>query len=118
MIELPMPTTPVDNLFYHSKFRKIILLAVEVWVDVLGFIRRIRLAETVSLTSRHFFHLCWPRLHGNKVRSNGEWQICIGHRHALGQPPTALLLKDRREVPFPEECPPPGYTGIWRIRIK
>jgi hypothetical protein len=100
------------------KFRKIIFLAVEVWVDVLGFIRRIRLAETVSLTNRHLLKLCWPRLHGGKVKAHRVGNTIIGYRQGFGQPTTALLLKDRKEVPFPE-CPPPDYiTGFGSMQIK
>jgi hypothetical protein len=36
-------------------FSKIVFLAIEVWVDVLGFIRRIQLAHTISLTNRRFY---------------------------------------------------------------
>jgi hypothetical protein len=52
------------SLTYFSKF---VYIAVEVWVDVLGFVKRIQLARTVSLTNRHIHQICWPRLHGNKV---------------------------------------------------
>jgi hypothetical protein len=99
-------------------FRKIIFLAIEVWVDVLGFVRRIQLARGVCLTNFKIYEICWPRLHGAKVRTHKVRPITISHRHEFGQPPTALLLHERKEVPFPE-CPPPDYiTGFGAIRIK
>jgi hypothetical protein len=52
------------------------------------------------------------------VRAHRVWQISIGYRHALGQPPMVRLLKDHREVPFPESAPPGYITGFGRILIK
>jgi hypothetical protein len=46
--------------------------------------------------------------------------IIIGRRDGgeLGHPPTALLLKNRQEVPFPT-CITPGYiSGFPDIEIK
>jgi hypothetical protein len=92
-------------------------MAIEVWVDVFGFIKRIQLACSVSLTNRHIHQICWPRLHGNKVMAHKVWPITIGYRHEFGKP-TALLLNDHKEVPFPE-CPPPDYiNGFGHIRIE
>jgi hypothetical protein len=86
-------------------------------VDVLGFVKRIRLARTISLTNWHIYQICWPRLHGEKVRAHPVGEIVIGYEES-GHPPTALLLYDFKKVTFPE-CPPPGYiTGFDRIRIK
>jgi hypothetical protein len=95
-------------------------MSVEVWVDVFGFIKRIQLARTVCLTCWHIYDICYPRLHGNKVVEHGVDEIIIGRRDEdrLGNPPTALLLKDRGEVPFPS-CPPPSYiTAFPYIKIK
>jgi hypothetical protein len=100
-------------------FRKIIFLAVEVWVDVLGFVKRIQLARSVCLTNFKIYGICWPRLHGNKVMAHEVRPITINNRHELGQPPTAvLLLNDHKVEAFPE-CPPPDYiTGFEAIVIK
>jgi hypothetical protein len=109
-------------------FRKVIFLAVEVWVDVLGFVKRIQLARGVCLVNCKIYEICWPRLHGNKVEAHEVETITICHRHELGQPATALLLlkdcnafnllKKIRGVPFPE-CPPPAYiTRFGRIKIQ
>jgi hypothetical protein len=93
-------------------------MAIEVWVDVLGFIRRIQLARTICFTNWHVHQMCWPRLHGVKVRAHKVGSITIGHRHEFGQPPTVLLLQGSKELPFPE-CPPPDYiTGFSHIQIK
>jgi hypothetical protein len=95
-------------------------MSVEVWVDVFGFIKRIQLARTVCLTCWHLYDICYPRLHGNKVVEHEIREIIIGRRDGggLGHPPTALLLKDRGEVPFPS-CPPPSYiTAFADINIK
>jgi hypothetical protein len=111
-------------------FRKIIFLAIEVWVDVLGFVRRIQLARSVCLVNWKIYDICWPRLHGNRVMAHVVLPITIScrHRHELSQPLTALLLKESRGmsfllfkkirgVPFPE-CPPPDYiTGFEAIHI-
>jgi hypothetical protein len=100
-------------------FRKIIFLAVEVWVDVLGFVKRIQLARSVCLVNFKIYEICWPRLHGDKVMAHKVEPITISHRHELGQPPTAVfLLKDHKEVPIPE-CSPPDYiTGCGHIQIE
>jgi hypothetical protein len=88
-----------------------------VWTDVLGFVKRIELGRTVSLTNRHIHQICWPRLHGNKVVAHAVEEIFIGSRDELGRPPMALLLKDGKEVPIPN-CPMPIYiAGFHQIRI-
>jgi hypothetical protein len=70
------------------------------------------------MTNRLFYQICWPRLHGNKVAAHEVGPITIVYRHELGQPPTAILLHESKEVPFPE-CPPPDYiTGFGGIYIK
>jgi hypothetical protein len=93
-------------------------MAIEVWVDVFGFIKRIQLARSVSLTNRHIHRICWPRLHGNKVMAHEVKEMFIERRN--GQPVTAFLLllnDDPTEVPF-AECPPPDYiSGFFYIHI-
>jgi hypothetical protein len=92
-----------------------LVLAMEVWADVLDFIPRIQLARTVSLINRRIHQLCWPRLHGNKVVPHDVWEIMIGTPDPEGRPPKAVLLKDDNEVPIPD-CPMPNYiTGFSRI---
>jgi hypothetical protein len=87
-------------------------------VDVLGFVKRIQLARSISLTNYKIYGICWPLLHGDKVMAHKVGPIVIGCRHELGQPPTALLLHPNKEVPFPE-CPPPDYiSGFGHIQIK
>jgi hypothetical protein len=86
-------------------------------VDVLGFVKRIQLAR-ICLANFKIYGICWPRLHGDKVMAHKVGPITIGYRHELGQPPTAVLLLNHKELPFPE-CPPPGYIiGFVYIRIK
>jgi hypothetical protein len=94
-------------------------LAIEVWVDVLGFIKQIQLARSACLINFKIYEICWPRLHGNKVMAHSTKRIAIGHCDvSAGIPPTALLLHDLKKVPFPE-CPPPAYiTGFEHIQIK
>jgi hypothetical protein len=95
-------------------------MAVEVWVDIFGFIKRIQLARSVSLTSRLIHQICWPRLHGNKVvpYEIGEITIDCQERFDWSRPAKALLLKDGKKVPFPY-CPPPVYiSGLGKINIK
>jgi hypothetical protein len=94
-------------------------MAVEVWTDVLGFVKRVELARTVSLTNQHIHQICWPRLHGIKVMAHDVKEIIIASRDESGRPPTAILLRERRkEVPF-ADCPPPDYiTGFRDIQIK
>jgi hypothetical protein len=107
-------------IIFLAKFRKIIFLSIEVWVDVLGFVRRIQLARTVSLTNRHIHQICWPRLHGDKVMAHPAQMIVIVYSEESGHRPTAilLLLNDFKKVSFPE-CPPPDYiTGFGHIQIK
>jgi hypothetical protein len=85
---------------------------------VLGFVKRIQLARGVCLANYKIYEICWPRLHGDKVMAHEVGPITFGYRRELGQPPTALLLQERKEVPFPE-CPPPDYiTGFEAIVIK
>jgi hypothetical protein len=102
---------------------EIVFLAVEVWTDILGFVKRIQLARTVSLTNLRIYNICWPRLHGNKVEA---YQIpgisIIGQEQSdQGLPPTALVLKNHdksMEIPMPS-CPPPSYiSGFSSIKIK
>jgi hypothetical protein len=99
---------------------KIVFLAVEVWIDVFGFIRRIQLARTVSLTNRHFHQICWPRLHGDKVVAQVREIIIITCRERLdmSRPPKALVLKNGKGMPLPS-CPPPPYiSGFREIEVK
>jgi hypothetical protein len=92
-------------------------MAVEVWTDVLSFVKRVELARTVSLTNWHIHNICWPRLHGNKVMAH-EVELRIESEGDDGRPPTAILLSDGKEVPF-ANCPPPEYiTGFSHIQIK
>jgi hypothetical protein len=109
----------MNNVFSFLFYRKIIFLAIEVWVDVLGFVKRIQLARSVCLANFKIYEICWPRLHGAKVRAHEVGPITIGYRHENGCPSTAvLLLRGSKEVPFPE-CPPPDYiTGFEAIVIK
>jgi hypothetical protein len=98
---------------YFSKVN----MAVEVWTDVLGFVKRVELARTVSLTNRQMHQICWPRLHGNKVMAHRVEDLEIASRDDGGSP-TAILLIDGKEVPF-ANCPPPDYiTGFGEIEIK
>jgi hypothetical protein len=92
-------------------------MAIEVWTDVLGFVTRIQLARTVSLTNRHIHQLCWPRLHGNKVVAHGVLDIFTGSRDELGHT-MALLLKDGKEVQIPYSPMPTYISGFTRIIIK
>jgi hypothetical protein len=94
-------------------------MAVEVWVDVLGFVKRIQLARTVCLTNRHIHQICWPRLHGNKVVAHEVGEITISEGFEWErQAAKAILVKDGKEVPFPE-CPVPAYiTEFHQIKIK
>jgi hypothetical protein len=99
---------------------EIIFLAIEVWTDVLGFIRRIQLARTISLTNRRIHAICWPRLHGDKVRAYRIDDITIIGRERFdgGRPPSALVLKNGKAMPIPS-CPPPPYiSGFGQIKIK
>jgi hypothetical protein len=98
-------------------------LAIEVWTDVFGFIRRIQLARSVSLTTRHFRNICWPRLHGNKIEAHEVNGITISSRERFDwSRPTEIFVqngfKNDKELPFPS-CPPPDYiTGFRKIQIK
>jgi hypothetical protein len=102
-------------------FRKIISMAIEVWADVLGFIKRIELARTVSLANRQIHQFCWPRLHGSKVEAYPIWEtitISCRERFDRGHPPKALVLKNDKAIPMPS-CPVPPYISRFRdIRIK
>jgi hypothetical protein len=92
---------------------KPVFLATEVWVDVLGFIRRIELARTISLTNRHIHQICWPRLHGDKVAVHEVRQIITitcRERFERGRPPKALVQKDGKLMSLPS-CPPPSYIA-------
>jgi hypothetical protein len=101
-----------------SSHFSVVFLAVEVWSDVLGFVKRIELARTVSLTNGHIHQICLPRLHGDKVVAHEVWEIIIGSRDELGRPPMALLLKDGKEVPIPNSPMPAYISGFRRIVIK
>jgi hypothetical protein len=94
-------------------------MAVEVWVDVLGFVRGIQLARTVSLTNRHIHKFCWPRLHGNKVVAHAVLEITISEGFEWNrQAAKAILVTGGKEVPFPD-CPVPAYIiGFRQITIK
>jgi hypothetical protein len=89
-----------------------VYLAVEVWVDVLGFIKRIQLARTVSLTNRHIHQICWPRLHGNKVVAHETPQIRITRKFDCFRQTTVMITG--KQVPFPD-CPVPAYITGFRI---
>jgi hypothetical protein len=92
-------------------------MAVEVWTDVFGFLKRVELARTVSLTNWHIHDICWPRLHGNKVET---YQIMerITIVSDRGRPPKALVLKNNVEMPMPS-CPLPSYiSGFDSLNIK
>jgi hypothetical protein len=90
-------------------------MAIEVWVDVFGFIKRIQLANSISLINRDIHQICWPYLHGNKVVAHEVTNIIFARRNS--QPVTALLLKELQEVPF-ADCPPPDYiSGFFNIQI-
>jgi hypothetical protein len=60
-------------------------------------------------------------LHGSKVATREIGKITFLKRKGLTHhdcPPTAVLLKDGKEVPFPS-CPPPAYiSGFKEIQIK
>jgi hypothetical protein len=111
----------VQFFFNSSSNNRYIGMAIEVWTDVLGFIKRIQLARTVSLTNWRIHEICWPRLHGNKVEPYeiGEFTItCQGRFDQYGPPMKALLLKDDMGLPI-ACCPPPDYiTGFREINIK
>jgi hypothetical protein len=98
------------NRFSHLGL--LFFLAVEVWTDVLGFVKRIQLARTVSLTNRRIHQICWPRLHGDKVVAHEVREITIVGRERFerGRPPKAFVLKDGKPVPIPS-CPPPPYIS-------
>jgi hypothetical protein len=94
-------------------------MAVEVWTDVLGFVKRIQLAHVVSLTNWHIHDICWPRLHGNKVMAHEVANMTIGRR-TDGWSTTAILSLEEggEEVPF-ANCPPLAYiTEFNDIKIK
>jgi hypothetical protein len=86
---------------------------------VLGFIKRIQLARTVSLTNRHIHTICWPRLHGNKVKAHVVLVITISEGFEwIRQAAKASLITVDKEVPFPD-CPVPAYiTRFRQITIK
>jgi hypothetical protein len=108
---------------FSVHFSKIPLMSDDVWFDVLGFITRIQLARSVSLTSRLIHKICWPRLHGNKVvpYEIGELTISVSSRERFdwSRPAEKLMLKDDgKEVQFPS-CSPPAYiTRFHKIKIK
>jgi hypothetical protein len=94
----------------------------DVWFDVFDFVERIQLARTVSLTNWHIHQICWPRLHGKKVATHDVDKITIKRRDkrecSRCGPPMALLLKDGKEMPWPN-CPPPAYISTFKnIKIK
>jgi hypothetical protein len=84
-------------------------MANEVWTDVFGFLKRVELARTVSLSNRHIHQICWPRLHGNKVMAHKVGNMLITSQDADdGWSKTAIALIDLKAVPF-ANCPPPDY---------
>jgi hypothetical protein len=92
-------------------------MAVEVWTDVLGFVKRDELARGVSLTNWRILHICWPRLHGNRVMAHEVKMVIASQDADDGWSKTAIVLQDGKAVPFPE-CPPPDYiTGFRHIQI-
>jgi hypothetical protein len=105
-------------------YSKIVFLSVEVWTDVLGFVKRIQLARTVSLTNLYIHAICWPRLHGNKVEAYHIWEdiTIIGQERFDQDHRQALVLKQNHdksmEMPMPS-CPVPSYiSGFHGITIK
>jgi hypothetical protein len=93
-------------------------MAVEVWTDVLSFVKRVELAE-VSLTNWQIHQISW------RVMRHEVGEMIIASRPARAFPyfwswlwsPTAILLSDGKEVPF-ANCPPPEYiTGFRKIKI-
>jgi hypothetical protein len=87
---------------------------------VLGFIKRIKLARTISLTNRRIHEICWPRLHGNNVKAFEVGNIIIGRRGRVdgSRPPAALQTIKGHGLPIPD-CAPPAYiTGFRSIEIK
>jgi hypothetical protein len=105
---------------FHVHFSKIVFLAVEVWMDIIGFIKRIKLAHTISLTNRRIHQICWPRLHGDNVKAVEVDKIIIGRQRRVdcSRPPTALQIIDGHGIPIPD-CAPPAYiTGFRSIQIK
>jgi hypothetical protein len=92
----------------------------DVSFDILGFITRIHLARSVSLTTRLLHQICSPRLHGNTVEAREIRHLTIKCRERFdwSVPATAILLNYGKEVPFPT-CPLPHYiTGFRKIEIK
>jgi hypothetical protein len=95
-------------------------MAIEVWTDVFGFVKRIQLARTVSLTNRHIYQICWPRLHGNKVEAYQIEEITISCREHFDRdrPPKALVLKNDKLLSMPSSPLPPYISGFDKITIK
>jgi hypothetical protein len=90
-------------------------MAVEVWTDVFGFITRIELANTVSLTNRHIHQICWPRLHGNKVIPHEvEWMIITNQNDGSA----IMRRRDGTNIEFAESPPPDYITRFYRILIE
>jgi hypothetical protein len=96
----------------------------EVWTDVLSFVKRVELAQSVSLTNWQIHQICWPRLHGYKVMAHevermviaARFEITFGWRWRLWQTTaTAKMLigVGEKEVPF-ANCPPPDYITAFR----
>jgi hypothetical protein len=112
------------NFKYFSKVR--VIMANEVWTDVLAFVTRVELAHSVSLTNWHIHQICWPRLHGYKVMAHEveemiiscrlelsfidlRWQITATAKMIMGVP--------KKEIPL-AICSPPDYiTGFRYIAI-
>jgi hypothetical protein len=89
-----------------------------VWTEVLGFLKRVELANIVSLTNWQIHDICLPRLHGYKVMEHDVWNMEIASRDD-GWSTTAVLRKDhRKEVPFANCLPPDYITGFNYITIK
>jgi hypothetical protein len=96
-------------------------MAVEVWTDVLGFVKRDELARGVSLTNWQIHQICWPRLHGNRVMAHDVEVMIIASQDADDDSSkTAIVLQNGKAVAVPfANCPPPDYiTGFRHIQIK
>jgi hypothetical protein len=117
MIPFNLSTNPL-LIFISSKV--IVCMAIEVWADVFGFIKRIQLARTISLTNRLIHQICWPRLHGNKVKAHEVYEMEIGSGGEFNGHPasTALMLKNGTKMPLASWPLPPYITGFSYIFIK
>jgi hypothetical protein len=71
-------------------------MAVEVWTDVLGFVKRDNLAKSVSLTNWQIYQICLPRLHGNRVMAHEvKWMTITRQESRWPWSPTAIMRIER-----------------------